>query len=94
MKDFVATVCYTKYSNLRFCQKPGVKLLMFHLNVHELNLFSNFQRALIFANFVSKFIVVHTERQKFEGRCKRLSLSKKAIFRSVQTVLPDQSLTS
>ena len=72
--------------------RPVVRLLMFNLNVHELNLLSNFQRALIFANLVIKFIVAHTARQKFEGRCKRLNLSKKAIFKFIQTLFPDRVL--
>lgn len=72
--------------------RPGVRLLMFNLNVHELNLFSNFQGALIFSNLVIKFIVAHTERQKFEGRCKRLNLSKKSIFKFIQALFPDRVL--
>jgi len=65
---------------------------MFSLNVYVLDLFSNFQRALMFANLVIKFIVAHAKRQKFEGRCKRPNLSKRSIFKLIQTLFPD-SLT-
>lgn len=65
---------------------------MFNLNVHELNLLNNFQKALIFANLVIKFILAHTERQKFEGRCKKLNLNKKSIFKFIQTLFPDRVL--
>lgn len=41
---------------------------------------------------VIKFILAHTERQKFEGRCKKLNLSKKSIFKFIQTLFPDRVL--